>query len=851
MSSTDFLTIEDLLEERQWLSRVCHRLVQNAADAEDVVQETMVRALAAPSASSAHEDGRLRSWLATTGRNVAHEMRRRSGRRVARERKVARPEVMASDLDSAMAGAELREQIARLVLALPQAEREAVVLRFYENLSAEDIARRVGASSSGAVRQRIYRGLERLRASLDHEEKEGRRAWLPAALGLARRSPEAAGTAVPLGAGWGAWWVAAAAALLVALGIVVSLRWNPDSPVAVDLLATSEDQVPVPALVAVPEGGVAQEERLAIEGAVEGTASPGGRRFRILDPTTHLPVEGTDWFLRHTGDLDPQPIGAIEGGYLPPVPPVAAGTTGPDGLIELPPLTLEPLTSELMQLVVETSRSHAGASFAIDGTRAPGEAVDLIPPVGGSLVGVFVDSAGDPIEGAEVAEWTSEERLRTLGTTDENGRFRIGGIAPVSRQFLRRGDGVVVSAWRASSCYFIRRNDTAPWTQIWNLLDHEPPIGDGNIRDVGTVRAIEPVRVRGTVVELVGAPVAGTLVSERLVLLGSPQERLRAKTQPRKPWGRRPASGVVVSGADGHFELELRQLGERRPRNASLIALGPGGTSGELSVLLPTDGTALDPVRVELGTDLAVPLRLLDPARPGASIEPSGEEKRFVAWRALGRDGEPHSEVVLPRLTWLLGGSHVVLERKWLKDAASVTLELEVPGYDVARVGVEENDAEVTVFLTRRERRPVEIRFRGDHVLPGQTASIVVAGEEPSTTILPVFTSPRATRLRGLTTGSHGRQGGGADPEQWLAGGLTMGVKDGDIIEVAWPTDQRGWLVALPDERGPYVLGQAASRVLPRIPLAGGVIELELAPWKIYREGGPPVLEGRLECPVY
>src|SRR5262245_40540411 len=52
------------------------------------------------------------------------------------------------------------------VLALPEGERTAILLRYFEGLAAEEIARRSGVPSA-TIRSRVQRGLERLRERLE------------------------------------------------------------------------------------------------------------------------------------------------------------------------------------------------------------------------------------------------------------------------------------------------------------------------------------------------------------------------------------------------------------------------------------------------------------------------------------------------------------------------------------------------------------------------------------------------------------------------------------------------------------------------------------------------------------
>jgi RNA polymerase sigma-70 factor (ECF subfamily) len=131
--------------------------------AEDLVQETWVRVLERADLY----DGRSRfePWLFSIARNLAFDhLRRRdfSGPDAARE-------LAAPELDSPFVAAARSEDAARIATALGALEpiyREALLLRFQEELSLEEIAQVAGAPLT-TVSSRIYRGLALLRSRLE------------------------------------------------------------------------------------------------------------------------------------------------------------------------------------------------------------------------------------------------------------------------------------------------------------------------------------------------------------------------------------------------------------------------------------------------------------------------------------------------------------------------------------------------------------------------------------------------------------------------------------------------------------------------------------------------------------
>jgi RNA polymerase sigma factor (sigma-70 family) len=65
-----------------------------------------------------------------------------------------------------------RDRVWRACLALPEAQRVAVVLRYYEQLEYAEIAALTGVAE-GSVRSRVSRGLATLRTELGEENEDG------------------------------------------------------------------------------------------------------------------------------------------------------------------------------------------------------------------------------------------------------------------------------------------------------------------------------------------------------------------------------------------------------------------------------------------------------------------------------------------------------------------------------------------------------------------------------------------------------------------------------------------------------------------------------------------------------
>ena len=167
-------SLDELLVHASWLRRLASQLVTDGASAEDLVQETMVVALERPRRPGVP----LAPWLARVLRSRAANLARSSSRRQHREQVAARPEALPS-MDELSARAESSRELVTYVLELPAAQREVLLLRYYEDLETESIARLLGVSA-GAVRSRLSRGHLLLRQRLDAAYGGDRTAWMSA-----------------------------------------------------------------------------------------------------------------------------------------------------------------------------------------------------------------------------------------------------------------------------------------------------------------------------------------------------------------------------------------------------------------------------------------------------------------------------------------------------------------------------------------------------------------------------------------------------------------------------------------------------------------------------------------------
>ncbi|HET7434840.1 MAG TPA: RNA polymerase sigma factor [Thermoanaerobaculia bacterium] len=165
---------EKLLERfEKPLFSYAHGILQNAFDAQEVVQDAMVRAHRALTRQYGEQQVAtlaVRPWLFKTVRNLCLN-KRRSKTRALEQPLESFDDGRIGPFVHASAAAEhdRREEAEMLrgaMAMLPVEARELIVLRFMEEMSYGEIARTIGATEA-ALRGKVFRSLKLLRDALE------------------------------------------------------------------------------------------------------------------------------------------------------------------------------------------------------------------------------------------------------------------------------------------------------------------------------------------------------------------------------------------------------------------------------------------------------------------------------------------------------------------------------------------------------------------------------------------------------------------------------------------------------------------------------------------------------------
>jgi RNA polymerase sigma-70 factor (ECF subfamily) len=164
----DALAIEALLRRYQnYVFRLCFLVMRNEQDAEDMTQETFMRACRALPRFEIREGTSFEAWLYRIAVNCCRSRMRRKWYQVLpwpdpAPKIVAPPEAQP---DRMVEQGEWRDEIVDAIHSLGEKHRLVVILRYYAGLSNEEIAQTLRIPS-GTVRSRLHTARQRLKSLL-------------------------------------------------------------------------------------------------------------------------------------------------------------------------------------------------------------------------------------------------------------------------------------------------------------------------------------------------------------------------------------------------------------------------------------------------------------------------------------------------------------------------------------------------------------------------------------------------------------------------------------------------------------------------------------------------------------
>jgi RNA polymerase sigma factor (sigma-70 family) len=391
------------------LFQLARRLGRGAADAEDLVQETMVAAIAAAGRWDSARP--LLPWLKGILARKAAQLAREDMRRQRLQDELHAHRAAATSAPAvqpaAAADQELRQALDRALAELPEKYREPLALHLLEGRTPQEVAAAMGRSRA-TVRVQLYRGMRLLRQKLPH----GPAGALVVFLGAEAAAQPGSGTWSPLPRSLrpsvlrslrlpllAAAPVAAAAALWV---------WWPGPGVATTTPVTAAPELRTAAARPLEDGAAARTES---PGPGAGPhAAVRALRIQVVDAAGQgLPAVG---------------IRAAPAAGLDPVPHERRTVTAADGaaILSLP-------ADGWLDGVTWHVATDRGPAATVD----PAHAAEFTLRVAGGLAvrGRVVDPARRPVAGALV--WLGDEQAgpwsgTDVATTDAAGTFALAAV---------------------------------------------------------------------------------------------------------------------------------------------------------------------------------------------------------------------------------------------------------------------------------------------------------------------------------------------------------------------------------------------------------------------------------------
>jgi RNA polymerase sigma-70 factor (ECF subfamily) len=150
---------------------VAKRVLRSEQLADEVAQDVFLRLWRNPERFDAAR-GALRSYLLILAHNRAVDLLRSEAKRGLREERSARETAQTGyDLERHAWDLALAEQVHQSLAALPDDERDAIRLAYFEGRTYREVASLLG-QPEGTVKSRIRAGLRRMRTSLIHVQIE-------------------------------------------------------------------------------------------------------------------------------------------------------------------------------------------------------------------------------------------------------------------------------------------------------------------------------------------------------------------------------------------------------------------------------------------------------------------------------------------------------------------------------------------------------------------------------------------------------------------------------------------------------------------------------------------------------
>lgn len=148
--------------------------VKNADLADDIFQETFVKAIMTIKQGRYTENGHFSAWITRIAHNLIIDYFRQNKSENVQSTDVAevnilnRKELSETNIEDNLITTQIHHDVRRLIKALPESQREVLIMRYYKNMSFKEIADRTQVSINTALGRMRYAILNMRRIAEEH-----------------------------------------------------------------------------------------------------------------------------------------------------------------------------------------------------------------------------------------------------------------------------------------------------------------------------------------------------------------------------------------------------------------------------------------------------------------------------------------------------------------------------------------------------------------------------------------------------------------------------------------------------------------------------------------------------------
>lgn len=154
----------DILLERHKdrIFNYIYNMVKDEDLANDIFQETFVKAITTIKQGKYNEDGKFASWISRIAHNVVidHFRQEKSQGVISADETnydiLNRRDLAEDTIEDIIIDKSIRDDIRTLIQSLPSEQRQVLVMRYYNNLSFKEIAEKTGVSINTALGRMRY-----------------------------------------------------------------------------------------------------------------------------------------------------------------------------------------------------------------------------------------------------------------------------------------------------------------------------------------------------------------------------------------------------------------------------------------------------------------------------------------------------------------------------------------------------------------------------------------------------------------------------------------------------------------------------------------------------------------------